>query len=78
MDVTALIEIDDTFRLGLIDASIAFLLQQDDARAPEAIAHYQAQREELVRRIQASNPPPVVIEANVATLGARGGNHGAR
>lgn len=70
--------VDDMFRLKMVDAFLGMLSEQDDPRAPDAIAHYQAQREELVKRIQASNPPPVVVQANVATLGSIGGNHGPR
>lgn len=78
MDANGLIEVDDVFRLKMVDAFLDWLRRQDDPRAPDAIAHYQGQREELVKRIQVSNPPPVVVQANVAILGSIGGNHGPR
>lgn len=57
-------------RLALADGIITMLSNEDDPRAPEAKAHYEGQRAELVRKIQACNPPPVVVQANVAQLGA--------
>lgn len=66
-------ELDDAGRLAVVDGVLAFLKQSSDPRAPDAAAHYQAQREELARRIQATNPPPVTIQVNVARLGAQGG-----
>jgi hypothetical protein len=58
--------------LALLDASLRLLREdQEDPRGPEAIAHYEKQREELVARIQASNPPPVVVQASAGTLAAK-------
>lgn len=59
-------------RLALCDAVIAMMQASDDERAPDAFAHYQGQREELVRRIQACNPPPVVVQVQVGHLSAKG------
>lgn len=66
-------ELNDKGRLALLDSVIRMLKQEDDPRTSDAIAHYQAQRETLVRRIQASNPPPVIVQMEVGHMGARGG-----
>lgn len=47
--------LDDMGRLQLADAVIAYLESCDDPRAPEALAHYRAQRDELAARIRAAN-----------------------
>lgn len=66
------VEVNDAMRLALVDAVLKMLEADDDSRAPAAIENYRAQRERIVARIQASNPPAVTIQANVARLGARG------
>lgn len=74
MDTNGLVTVDAdlTMRLALVDAVLRMLEADDDPRAPAAIENYRGQRERIVARIQASNPPAVTIQANVARLGARG------
>jgi hypothetical protein len=66
-------ELDELYgRKALADAVVNMLSKEDDPRAPDALEHYKGQREQIVRKIQACNPQPVVVQANVATMGAKG------
>ncbi len=69
-----IIVLDDMGRLQLADAVIAYLETCEDPRAPEALAHYRAQREELAVRMRAANEgKQTVIECQPGRMGVAEG-----
>ena len=57
-------------RIGLTGMFLEFLKTVDDPRAPDAIEHYEAQRDKLEQELQDYKPQPVVIGLQAASLSA--------
>lgn len=65
--------VNDRARLALIDFVTKAIAAEDDPRVPETLKRLHAQREEVVKRIQASQPPAQVVGARAAQLKVRRG-----